>query len=122
VNAAPVNQPPVANAGPDRTITLPTNIATLSGSASDADGSIVGYLWSKVSGPSVTLGNVNIPSLSLSDLVEGSYVFRLEVEDDNGTLDTDDVIVTVLPATVNQPPVVSAGGNKSIFLPTNAVM
>jgi gliding motility-associated-like protein len=122
VNAAPVNQPPVANAGPDRTITLPTNIATLSGSASDADGSIGGYLWTKVSGPSVTLGNVNVPSLSLSDLVEGSYVFRLEVEDDDGALDTDDVIVTVLPATVNQPPVVSAGGNKSIFLPTNAVM
>lgn len=122
VNAAPVNQPPVANAGPNRTITLPTNIATLSGSASDADGSIVRYLWIKVSGPSVTLGNVNVPSLSLSDLVEGSYVFRLEVEDDNGALDTDDAIVTVLPATINQPPVVNAGGNKSIFLPTNSVI
>lgn len=120
VNALPVNQPPVANAGPDRTINLPTNIATLNGSGSDSDGSIVRYLWTKVSGPTVTLGNVNIPNLSLSDLVEGTYRFRLEVEDNDGAIATDDAFVFVIAAAVNQPPVVNAGGNKTIFLPTNS--
>ena len=38
VNAA--NQPPTANAGPDQTLTLPTNSLTLNGSAVDLDGTI----------------------------------------------------------------------------------
>ncbi|MFD3004041.1 PKD domain-containing protein, partial [Pontibacter toksunensis] len=45
------NQPPVANAGPDKTITLPTSSVQLSGSATDSDGTISGYSWSQVSGP-----------------------------------------------------------------------
>ena len=49
VNAA-VNIPPVANAGSDQTITLPTNTALLNGSAADADGTVVSYLWTKISG------------------------------------------------------------------------
>jgi hypothetical protein len=38
VNAATVNQIPVANAGSDIIITLPTNSANITGSGSDADG------------------------------------------------------------------------------------
>ncbi|WP_414521426.1 PKD domain-containing protein, partial [Umezakia ovalisporum] len=53
VNAAapPPNQAPVANAGPDQTITLPTNSITLNGSGTDVDGSIAAYQWTKVAGP-----------------------------------------------------------------------
>lgn len=122
VNAAATNQNPVANAGPDKTISLPTNITNLTGTGSDADGSIVRYDWVKVSGPTVTLGATNQPTLSLSDLVEGTYVFRLEVEDDDAATDTDDVTVTVLPQATNQAPVVSAGADKTIFLPNNSVI
>ena len=46
------NIPPVANAGIDQTITLPTNIVLLNGSGTDADGTIVSYAWTKISGPS----------------------------------------------------------------------
>ena len=46
VNPAP---PPVANAGPKQTITLPTSTVTLNGSAST--GTITSYAWSFVSGP-----------------------------------------------------------------------
>ena len=45
------NIPPTANAGPNQTITLPTNTVTLSGSGTDADGNITAYLWTKISGP-----------------------------------------------------------------------
>lgn len=121
VNAIPINQPPIANAGADKSVALPTNILTLTGSGSDIDGTVVKYTWTKVSGPSVTLANANTPSLSLSGLVEGTYTFRLEVEDDKGAVSSDDVIVNVLAAVINKSPVVSSGGDKSLFLPTNSV-
>jgi gliding motility-associated-like protein len=121
VNTAAVNQPPIAIAGPNLSITLPTNSTNITGSGSDADGFIAAYLWVKVSGPTVTLGTLTNPVLSVSDLVEGVYIFRLQVTDDDGASSTVDVTVTVNPASVNQPPVVSAGPDKSIFLPVNTV-
>jgi hypothetical protein len=46
------NQPPIANAGPDRAITLPTDSISLDGNASkDPDGKISEWLWTKISGP-----------------------------------------------------------------------
>ncbi|MBX2945146.1 MAG: tandem-95 repeat protein [Cyclobacteriaceae bacterium] len=121
VNAASVNQPPVANAGPNLIITLPTNSANINGSGSDADGFIAAYLWAKVSGPTVTTGTLTNPTLSVSNLVEGIYVFRLQVTDNNGASATSDMTLTVNPATVNQAPVVSAGPDRTIFLPTNTI-
>src|SRR5205814_8410175 len=46
VNAA-ANQPPSANAGADKNITLPTNSVVLSGSGADPDGAIASYQWTK---------------------------------------------------------------------------
>ncbi|MGZ3948702.1 MAG: PKD domain-containing protein, partial [Flavisolibacter sp.] len=39
------NQGPIANAGSDQAITLPTNSATLNGSGSDPDGNVTSYAW-----------------------------------------------------------------------------
>lgn len=121
VNAAAVNQNPVANAGADKTITLPQNSITITGTGSDADGSITGYLWTKVSGPAASLGGANTASLNLTNLVQGTYVFRLRVTDNQGATGTDEVTITVLPATVNQIPVANAGPDKTITLPTDLV-
>jgi len=128
VQAATANQAPVANAGINRTITLPTNSLTLSGSGSDPDGSISTYAWTKLSGPTFTSGATNGPALSLSNLIQGIYVFELEiyvfeleVTDDDGATHSDQATVTVNPAAVNQPPAVSAGTDRVIFLPTNSV-
>jgi gliding motility-associated-like protein len=121
LNAATVNQPPVANAGVDITIQLPTSSANINGSGSDADGSIASYSWVKVSGPTVTLGVATNPTLSVTNLVEGIYTFRLQVTDNNGASSTDDMILTVNPASVNQSPIVNAGADKIIFLPVNTV-
>lgn len=44
VNSTTVNRPPVANAGPDQTITLPTNTVNLNGNSStDPDNNIAYY-------------------------------------------------------------------------------
>ncbi|MEO8822159.1 MAG: hypothetical protein ABI366_01195, partial [Ginsengibacter sp.] len=68
VNAA-ANIPPIANAGNDQTITLPTNSVTLSGSGTATDGSISSYKWNKISGPnSGTINNANSASANVTGL------------------------------------------------------
>jgi len=120
VNAAPVNQPPVANAGSDINITLPTNLTNLSGSAStDADGTISAYSWSQVSGPNTSaIGTASGVSTGVSGLIQGTYVFALKVTDNSGATDLDSLKVIVNPA-ANLPPVAYAGASKTITLPVN---
>jgi len=125
VNAAipPPNQPPVANAGPDIFITLPSNSTTLNGTAStDPDGTITTYAWTKISGPvAFTINNAGAASTGLTNLVQGVYGFRLLVTDNNGASAADTVLVTVnaAPPPPNQPPVAIAGADVSITLPTS---
>jgi pimeloyl-ACP methyl ester carboxylesterase len=115
------NNPPLANAGPDQTITLPTNTAVMTGTASDADGAVASYTWAKVAGGNATLAGTNTAKLTATNLAAGNYQFRLTVKDNAGATKSDDVLVTVKTSTTNNPPVVNAGPDKSITLPTNAI-
>ncbi len=119
VNAA-ANISPVANAGSDKTITLPTNSVSLSGSGTDADGTISNYLWAKISGPSATITNASSASTSITSLVQGTYLFELKVTDNQGATSRDTIKITVN-AAANIPPVADAGSDKTITLPTNSV-
>ena len=89
--------PPVANAGFDQAITLPTNTVALDGSAStDANNDITSYLWTKISGPSsFTIANANSVQTQVTNLVEGVYEFELKVTDARGLFDRDTVQVPV---------------------------
>jgi len=94
----PVNQPPIANAGPDQTITLPAP-ANLDGTVSDdglpnPPGSVT-TTWSKLSGPgTVTFGNASAVDTTASFSTAGTYMLRLTADD--GALSTsDDVTMTV---------------------------
>lgn len=89
------NASPSANAGTDQTITLPTTSVTLGGSGTDSDGSISSYLWSLVSGGSVTFVSPTSASTVVNGLTTGTYVFRLTVTDNGGATGTDDITVTV---------------------------
>lgn len=118
------NSAPVANAGSDKTLTLPTNAVTLIGGGSDSDGSIASYAWSKKSGGTATLSGSTTKDLKLSNLVAGTYTFALTVKDNKGASDSDDVIVTVKSSstsTTNSIPLVSAGADKLVVLPMNAL-
>src|SRR5262245_28707499 len=81
-----INQPPVANAGPDRIIFLPMNTLSLNGSgSSDPDNNIISYEWSKFSGPSpFNIVNANKVTTQVTGLVEGVYNFELKVSDAKG--------------------------------------
>jgi hypothetical protein len=114
------NIAPTANAGLNQSITLPTNIANLSGSGTDVDGSIITYNWTKIAGPATgTITSPNTPATSITGLTQGIYQFELRVTDNSGATDTDTVQVTVNPE--NLPPVANAGIDQSIVLPSNKV-
>jgi predicted esterase len=87
------NIPPSVNAGLDKNIQLPTNTVVLSGTASDQDGSITIYHWIQQSGPTATLQGIYTPNLTVTNLLQGTYVFRLWAKDDDGAAAYDDVTV-----------------------------
>lgn len=110
---------PAANAGNDLSINRPQNTVTLDGSQStDAGGSIEQYRWTQLSGPAVSaISQPNNVTTSVSNLVTGKYVFKLEVTDNEGGVATDVVEVTVVNPYPNQQPVARAGGAVSFALP-----
>lgn len=94
VNAA--NRPPVANAGPDQTLTDGngdgSELVTLNGSASsDSDGTIVSYEW-REGNTFVAAGATAAVSLGV-----GTHTLTLQVIDDDGAVATDSVVVTINP-------------------------
>lgn len=119
VTVGATNTLPIASAGSDKTITLPTNSVSVSGSGTDGDGTIASYAWSKVSGPAATLAGAATQNLQASAMVEGAYVFRLTVTDNKGGKDTDDVTVTVKAAPTSEL-TANAGADMTIALPTNS--
>ncbi|EAR01118.1 putative secreted protein [Maribacter sp. HTCC2170] len=123
-NCVIVPEPPTADAGSDQNIMLPANSAVFSGIGNDPDGgAIVSYAWTQESGgPSTaTLAGENTTQFTASDLIEGTYVFRLTVTDDEGDTGFDLVSVTV-EAIVLLPPTADAGSDQNIMLPANSAV
>lgn len=96
------NRPPVANAGPDQTITLQTNTVMLDGSGStDPDNNITTYAWTKISGPSsFNIVNTNAVQTQVANLVQGVYEFELKVTDAGGLFSKDTVQIAINPVVV----------------------
>jgi beta-glucanase (GH16 family) len=110
---------PTANAGEDKTLSLPGTSIALSGSGTDTDGTIVNYFWTMVDGPNTPIFEDPLDeTLEISGLVQGTYEFELTVTDNEGGTDEDVVIVVVTP---NTPPTADAGDDQNITLPTSSV-
>ena len=121
VTVLPANRAPVANAGKDITITLPTNKVTVNGTASDTDGSVVSVQWEKVSGGSAIIVDEYQRSTQIHSLDEGEYVFRFTATDNDGATKSDNLRVIVLPEPPNEKPIVNAGADINISLPVNTI-
>lgn len=118
---APLNESPAVNAGSDQVVTLPDNVITLEGMATDPDGTITSYLWDKISGGVATLEGEQTHQLTAADLEAGLYTFRLTATDDRGSVASDDVQVTVV-VKENVPPVADAGPNVVLAVPANSAV
>src|SRR5208283_4334195 len=69
--------PPVVNAGPNQTITLPVNSVTLNGNATD-NGAALTITWSVVSGPgSVSFSSPNTAVTNAMFSSAGTYILQL---------------------------------------------
>lgn len=118
-SATPANSIPSVNAGADQTIVLPNSATTMTGTASDTDGSIASYLWTKISGPAG--GNIvstATAATGVNALQVGVYVYSFKATDNSGGSATDSIRLTVI-AAANQPPVSQAGADTTITLPSD---
>ncbi len=110
------NQPPSANAGPDRSVPdsdgAPGENVTLAGSAVDPEGEALTYQWilndsTIATGPTPTVA-----------LPEGSSTLTLVVTDAGGATNTDDVTITV---TAAGGLVANAGADRNVLDTDNEV-
>lgn len=93
---------------------------TLSGSGTDADGTIASYQWRKISGPAG--GTITSPTAAVTTvtaLVAGVYIYELMVTDNQGATGTDTVQITVIAGNVK--PKANAGPDQIITLPSTSL-
>lgn len=96
-NCGETNKLPIAYAGKDTTIVLPTDSVILDGGASsDPDGKIVSYKWTKIDGPSSSgILKADLSKTLVGTLSMGVYEFELMVKDNGGLSAKDTVQVIV---------------------------
>jgi hypothetical protein len=115
------NVAPTVSAGPDQTITLPSN-ATLSATATD-DGlpnppAQLTVSWSKLEGNGAVTFSAQTSLITEAMFSQaGTYLLRISVTDGE-LISTDEISVIVNAAAVNQAPIVDAGDTQNIVLPS----
>ncbi len=99
---------PVAEAGPDRVVTvtaLPAWIALDGSASSDPNGAALSYHWRQISGPAVSLSTPGTARPSFNAFQLATYGFELIVNNGSFNSFADTVQVTV----TNAPPTADAG-------------
>jgi hypothetical protein len=114
VTVRPINRAPVADAGPDVTVTE-GDVATLDGSASDdPDGDAILFAWTLPADAPVVLDDPASPATSfVAPQVERDTELQVDLSVSDGFLQaTDSVVVRILPR--NQPPWADAGIDRTV--------
>jgi|CXWL01.1.fsa_nt_gi hypothetical protein len=116
VHISNINQPPVADAGPDQTVQEGSPVL-LDGTASyDPDVEPLTYQWTQLFGPAVTLlgSNTVLPTFVAPSVGAGgaTIVFDLTVTDPHNLTGPDSVSIHV--TNLNQVPVANAGPDQTV--------
>lgn len=123
VYASVNNAAPVANAGPDQSVSIGA-VVTLDGTASsDANRDSLTYKWalgSVPSGSTASLSSVISPNPKFTADVAGTYSAILIVND--GKVDSTASVVTITVATANSAPVANAGLAQNVALNTTVTL
>jgi len=113
----PDNDPPLVDAGSYQTFDEET-LVQLIGSATDLDSvGISSYLWTQVSGPTVTLSDTSItnPTFTPPNVhSETIFVFQLRAEDTNRAHAEDTCTITVSNTDGSLPPAANAGSDQTV--------
>jgi len=116
VKVLPFNGPPIADAGPDQTVSQNVFV-NLEGSGTDPEDTKLKFQWSQKSGSQVTLYQRSFEDVYfVSPFIDGNsmdLVFELRVTDSDRNYDTDDVTITV--SKQNHPPKANAGPDRRII-------
>ena len=120
--AANINRPPVARAGANTSILLPTDSILLNGTASfDPDNNIKSYRWRKLEGPPAsTISNSSAIKTLVTGLTEGMYLFELTVTDSAGLSSSDTLQVLADNPLSTEMPLANAGPDQTITLPLDS--
>jgi parallel beta-helix repeat protein len=117
VNVAAILPPadttsPVANAGPDQTVSVGT-IVIFTGAGSADNVGVTNYTWTFTFGGTARVLYGVSPTFNFT--IAGNYTVTLTVRDAAGNTGTDTMAVTVSPIPpANQPPVASAGPDQIV--------
>ncbi|MEO6315225.1 MAG: PKD domain-containing protein [Chitinophagaceae bacterium] len=108
--------PPVAAAGGDVNLVLPSNSVTLDGgSSANPGGGGLSYVWTKVAGPAAfTITGAATATPTLSNLEFGVYEVQLAVTNAGGVTNTDVVVISVNTPLLSVP---MAGNDTTIQFP-----
>ncbi len=121
---APVNTPPVADAGADQTVDRnAVSFVTLDGSgSSDADNDTLTFTWSQTSGPTSTVRSVDSTGAILDinpPTQDGTQVWSLSVFDGKVS-QSDQVEINWTSSAVNRPPEISTSADSYVYFdPSN---
>ena len=112
VTKSTVNSVPVADAGPDQTVSAPGSVIALEGQSFDPDGDAIVYSWrirSKPAGSNALLSDPSSPAPTFVADVKGDYVIDLVVSDHWGSSVPDTMEVSFF----NLKPVAGASSGQS---------
>ncbi len=121
----PANKRPVANGGPNVKISTSYAKVNLSGAFStDEDGTLIRFIWRKVSGPAT--GNISLPvsSNGLTEVtglnIAGIYQYELKAVDERADYTLDTVSIEVINAIVSNIPPLPKASMLTSTTPANA--
>ncbi|XP_070777817.1 dyslexia-associated protein KIAA0319-like protein [Enoplosus armatus] len=111
------NKAPVADAGPEKELTLPVDRTTLDGSKSSDDQKIATYHWKQTKGrDGVKIENADSAVATVTGLEVGTYEFTLTVTDER-KLQSSDTVTVIVREELDQPPVAHVVSSPPIALP-----
>jgi PKD repeat protein len=110
------NQPPIADAGPNQTVSEGQAVLLNGSNSTDPDDGIASYHWVQIGEPTANLSDPNAmqPTLTTPDVgSEGAALtFELTVKDHNGNQGKDMCVVNV--TWQNEPPQANAGTDQTV--------
>ena len=115
---------PVANAGPDQTVSEGDSVTLYGSGSSDPDDGIASYHWEQLNGPPVTISDASKadPVFSAPAVNTNSEIltFELTVTDRGGQSSKDQVQITV--NNINSAPVANAGADQQVIEKANVIL